>query len=757
MIRIRPGRSWRHNPGYVGKLRRLAGPHARRFEGSGILDVLGIEIDGVDIAAGVGEAEILVAMDELCSALARLRAGSPAAQATVGRGPTELLLEARGADVLLALVSLAPPARFLASGLLLDGERLRGAAASAARALADDLLSISPALSGSPLIARLRGPLRAQARKASAPGAAPWPRPVPGRGFVVRGAVRAVRCEVQVPEESAWRLAGRGDVADAPLAALLGGGSLALRVSSAPALSWESPPYLALRDLTRSASGLVSAWEAGEPDFTLRFGPADLHCDLTRDEVRANGWRGPVAVAPPDLALALAGAARAYATKALALAGEAEELSDLRDAARRIEAHCKDLASGNLHRSRSAAVVPPPRKPPPRQVPLSRGKVRRLVYREAWRTPPGDPVDSLSFFGAALVACSKGALRGLDVATGREIFHTECERFAPAANGDDLFVASRGMLSRIDSASGERRWQRRMRSSAPLWPVEGGVVRPTGEGIVFVSDLGAVAFDTKVPGGPPGLCARGEGILLLAGKEHLVALDAADGHLVWKRKLPAAARALSILGGRIVVLCPGGAGSARLLAFSQSGKPSWARSISGGAGFACDGRRPQAGAHGDEVATAIRCAFDCAIVATSERIVAARLVDGTTRFDTTLPFPGAAGLASAEDDEARETLLLATGAGGACARIDERGIVLWSLPAEGTAPSPPARIARRLALVVQGAPVVLDAQEGFALAWIGDRPVRSAALADDAAVATCEESGAISLTRLATHLSIVTT
>jgi len=739
MIRIRPGGSWRHNPGYVGKLRRLDGPHLRRFEGSGILDVLGIEVDGVDIAGGVGEAEILVAMDELCRALAQLRAGSPAAQATVGRGPTELLLEARGADVLLALVSLAPPARFLASGLLLDAEKLRAAAASAARALADDLLSISPALSGSPLLSRLRGPLRAPPRKSSPHPQAPWPRPVPGRGFVVRGAIRGVRCEVQVPEESAWRLAGRGEVADAPLASLLGGGSLALRVSGAPALSWELPPYLALRDLTRSASGLVSAWEAGEPDFTLRFGAVDLHCDLSRDEARANGWRGPVALAPPTLALALAGAARAYATKALALAGEAEELSDLRDAARRVETHCKDLASGNLHRSRSAAPPPPPRKASPRQAPLSRGRVRRLVYREAWRTAPRDPADSLSFFGGTLVAGSKAALRGLDAATGREIFHTECERFARAADGDDVFVASRGMLSRIDSASGERRWQRRMRSSAPLWPVGGGVVRPTGEGIVYVSDFGAVAFETAIPGGEPAACAEGEGILLLAGKEHLVALDAADGRLVWKRKLPAPALALSVLGGRVVVLCSGGGSAARLLAFSQAGKPSWTRSIAG------------------DASAPIRSAFDCAVVAESGRIVAARLVDGSTRFDTTLPFPGAAAIASAEDDEGRGTLLLVTGAGGACARIGERGTIAWSLPPEGTAPSPPARIARRLALVLQGAPVVLDAQEGFALAWFGERPARTAALADDASVAICEESGAISLARLATHLSIVTT
>jgi hypothetical protein len=79
------------------------------------------------------------------------------------------------------------------------------------------------------------------------------------------------------------------------------------------------------------------------------------------------------------------------------------------------------------------------------------------------------------------------------------------------------------------------------------------------------------------------------------------------------------------------------------------------------------------------------------------------------------------------------------------------------LPGEGTAEAVAARIARRLALVLQDAPVVLDAQEGFALARIGERPVRCAALADDGSVAICEESGAISFTRLATHLSIVTT
>src|SRR3954463_7053087 len=58
MIRIRPGRSWRFNPGYVRDLRQGA-------NGSAVLDVLGIEGDGVNIAAGLGESHVLLAVGEL--------------------------------------------------------------------------------------------------------------------------------------------------------------------------------------------------------------------------------------------------------------------------------------------------------------------------------------------------------------------------------------------------------------------------------------------------------------------------------------------------------------------------------------------------------------------------------------------------------------------------------------------------------------------------------------------------------------------
>jgi outer membrane protein assembly factor BamB len=500
------------------------------------------------------------------------------------------------------------------------------------------------------------------------------------------------------------------------------------------------PPYLALRDLVRSASALCTAWEAADRECPVRFGAAELHCDLTRDEVRASGWRASAPLAPSALAVALAGAARAYATKALDLTGEAEELSDLRDAARRIEEHCKDLASGDFRPGRSAAAVPPPRKPKGRQAPLSRGRGRRLVYREAWRTGPGEPADSLLFCGGALVAGSRGEVRSLDLATGREVFRSECEAFAQAARGDDLFVSARATLSRVDPSSGERRWQRRVHASSRLWPIEGGVIVPAEDGISCVSDVGSASFEARLPFGKPDSCAATGGILVLAARDHLFALDAADGRLLWKRNASAPVLALSPLGGRAIALAGNRKGAARLLAYSlESGKLLWARPLPG---------QPEGG---------IEPAFDCAAVACGGTVVAARLSDGTLRFEAKLPFAPGLHLAAADEDDGRGVLLLVTGAGGACARIGDRGSVAWSLPAEGSSPSAPARLARRLALVARDVPVVLDAQEGLALARIGEQAPRCTALADDASVALCDEPGAIILERLATHLSIVTT
>src|SRR6202022_592219 len=101
-IRIRPGRSWRHNPCYLGELRSLTPPRGLSYGFSGILEVVGLEVDGVDIAADVGEAPVLHPVANLVQALLQLAEGAGAAQATVGPGPTEMVLEPSGQDVLLS-------------------------------------------------------------------------------------------------------------------------------------------------------------------------------------------------------------------------------------------------------------------------------------------------------------------------------------------------------------------------------------------------------------------------------------------------------------------------------------------------------------------------------------------------------------------------------------------------------------------------------------------------------------------------------
>jgi len=737
MIHIRPGRSWRLNPGYLRDLRALTAPRARAFDGGGILDVLGIEVDGVDIAAGVGEAEVLVAVDELLAALRHLADGSPAAQATVGRGPTELVLEARGADVRLALVSLAPPARMLASGLLLDGARLRAAAAAAARALAEDLVGISPVLAEAPLLRRL-GKGQAASRRRTRPPA--WPQPG-GRAFVARGARGQARCEVQVSEDAAARLSARAEVPDAPLAPLLGAGAVVLRFPGAPALSWEGPVYLALRNLVRDAAALVQAWEAGDPTYPLPFGAAEVSCDLTRDEAHAAGWRRPVSVSPPSLALALALAARAYADKALRLAPRRPQddlLRDLRSASARLAAHCTDLASGDLRRSPDAVAAPPPHKAPrPRPAPLSAGRLRRIVYREAWRVDADERPALLWLLPGAVVTLGRDEAVVREISAGRVVFREPCIGLSRAHAGDDLLLASLEGLVRLDPLSGAARWRRRMRGGAELWAVPGGFLRASATDLARISDVGTVAFRVRPPGGAPSHVAHGEGVLACGAPRLLCGLDASDGRLLWKRR--AQAHAVAAAPGRLLALCAARVAEALLLAVEpQTGRVLWERPLPDGA----------------EGVLAVT--NDAALSLSQEphrKLTAARLTDGTLLFSSQLPFPGAADLAAGEEPD---DVILVTGKGGAAARIDARGGIAWSLEAIDDSPLVEAPLLRRgVALLSRGGAVLHDAASGLELARLSSEPPALAALGEDLSTALIDEAGALSLHRLATHLSLV--
>src|SRR5512138_404550 len=158
MIRIRPGAAWRHDPVLRAALRRGAGPD-RLAAARRAVDALALEVDGVDIAAGLAEGPLLVSLEALLRAVARVVAGASHATVTFPDGELELLIRRRGRAALLSAVALTRPSRVLARDVEVEVEALASAALDASAQLCRDLAELLAAQD-----ARELRPLRAAAR-----------------------------------------------------------------------------------------------------------------------------------------------------------------------------------------------------------------------------------------------------------------------------------------------------------------------------------------------------------------------------------------------------------------------------------------------------------------------------------------------------------------------------------------------------------------------------------------------------------------
>jgi PQQ-like domain len=721
VIRIRPGRSWRLNPTYLGELRSLSGARAKGFNGADILDVLGIEVDGVDIAAGVGEARVLQAVDELAQALIRIGEGHPAAQATIGPGPTELVLEARGHDVLLTLVTLAPPARVLVSGLLVDAQKMRTATLHAARGLLLDLLAISPALSNARLARRL-GAASAQLARRTHPRPRPWPsRESEPQSLLSHVHRKPEKLSIQLPPETMARLRGAAQVPLAPLAAHLGRGSITLLRTGAPGLTWEGPVFLFLRNLLADAERLIEAWESGEPAFTLSFGTHELRWDLSRDEVRVQGWKRPLKLPPLRLAKVAAGSAELYADETLRH-GTDELGSDLRERAQALLRHCTDLETGDLRRAPATVAAPPPRQAREKRAPLTPGRVRRLVYREAWRKSVSGIGRIVALSHGRLVLEGADALVGLDAATGQEVWRARSLPGA-VARGPDLFHAEPGdALARLDAVSGEVRWKRRLRGAQAggrLWALPSGIVRALpDEGLALVADSGTLAFRTKLPGGAPEHVAIASGVILASTSSGLMMAFAEDGSALWKRRTRS--NAILVCGSRALVLSAG----ALECIDPATGKAIWEREL-------------------PDDARGLVVHDGAAVLLGGGQALAFSAGDGAPRAPISVPW--AEQLVADEDG-----VLIAAARGGAAMRLDGRK--RWSVGGAGESTAM-AQVHRGIVLVQRARTELYDAAEGLLVAEL--EPADTAFLGADLSCALAQEDGVLSLHRLATHLSLM--
>jgi hypothetical protein len=723
VIRIRPGNSWRHNPVYASELSGLDGRGARAFDGAHILDVLGIEVDGVDIAAGVGEARVLLAVDELLQALLRLGDGAAAAQATIGPGPTELVMEARGEDLLLTLSSFAPPSRLLASGLLVDAIKMRKAVLHAARGLLLDLLSFSPRL-GTAQVSQRLSEANARLARQHLKAAPRWPRrEADARTIVCRAQPGPETLSLQLLPETTARILGRGDVPWAPLAAHLGAGSIALSRKGAPGLVAEGPIFLILRNLLEQAEKLVELHESGEEEHALRFGPHELTFNLRSGELRAPGWRAPARLGAMRFASLVAQTARGYGRLSPSAELADELAGDLLERASRLLRHCRDLQSGDLRRSQAVAPAALPRPP---AGPLA-ARMRRLLYRPAFSVSldgagsetAQTEARALST-GEALLVEARGRLEARDPATGAVVWSLSAAPGA-LARGPDLFFSEPGdALVRVDAATGEVRWRRRLRGAAHparIWALAKGVLRGLpGEGVALVDDSGALRFRAKLPGGAPACAVETRDAIVVATSSIVAGLDPSDGALLWKRRT--CVRELVACGEQVLALEE----AALSLLAAQSGKVLH--------------RAPAPeGSHG------LRALSDSALLIAPGAVLSFSLRDLARGPRREVPWVSHL-IAAHEPDSA-----IATGEGGAAARLDGRR---WTVDPDG-GPSLPAQERRGVVLLARRNTELYELESGLLLASL---PPGDATLCDDLSCAILD-GGTLTLHRLVTHMAVI--
>lgn len=743
MIRIRAGGGWKVDPAVRDALRRSSA-RARADAALAIVDVLAIEVDGVDIAAGRGEGTLLPSLEGLLRAVARLLAGAPHASVAFEGGDLELALRRRGNSALLTLVAPGPPARVLATDVKVELDALAGAALDASADLCRDL-----AEAGAAAAPVARG-LRAAARRLRATEAVPAPRPgLPAARRTPRRARRdaGAACEIELGEDDGALEAYAGGRPD--LGALLAPGALRLRGAGDRELAvLGGPPFLALRDLSAAAARIVEAVRRGDPEVRARVGTAgrggatELRLDLARGTAAVG--RGPeVPCAPLALARAVLEAAGELGRVVRARnprQGENAYLAELEAAAAERLALLDETAGGERVGAAPDARAPAPRRSPQR--PLGPGRLRRLAFRRTASLDVGAPAGAgLLATGGLAVAAGAAGIVALDPGAGAIRWRAEGADLVAVVPGAVLAVRG-GTLACLSPATGRTRWSRPLPGAAPtaalglprgpvvlvepsaatgldpgtgrtLWRFEppsasrlhaapfGGVaVVAADTGAVYGIDAaGGVAFRLHVPGPPlfAAVPACGAAVVVAADDPvaRLVAIDPASGRRAFEASLEF-----------VPTAPPLGAGTRVFVAGTFGGDP---------------------------------------LVTAVDR-------GGALAFTEPPPLSGPVAIA------ALGAGVVAQDAAGAIAALSRDGAERWTFArtAGHAIPAPPPPSVVRGIVVAGGDGVVaLDARTGAPLGLFpGVAPARLL-VRPDLSVCALDADGAVAAWRLGTHLSVV--
>jgi outer membrane protein assembly factor BamB len=744
MIRIRTGTAWRHDPA-LREAFRSGGRPGRAAVARALVDALALEVDGVDIAAGLAEGPLLPALEALLRAVARVVGGASHATVPFPDGEVELLLRRRGRTALLSVVALSRPSRVIARDVEVELDALAAAALDASATLCRELAELFP---GGDREAR---PLRAAARALRRTEVAAPPRPqIARRPRPPRRAPRSapVICHVELEDDDGLVEAYEGGRAD--LGSLLGPGHVSLRAADGRELAAvPGVPFLVVRDLGPAAEAVLRAARSGEGRTQVALGRprhgAAILLDVELDQARVSG-PGAAAVPCPPLALArafvLAQAALCRAFRARnPRQSENSWLADLeRDAAARL-AEIDELAEGD----RAAAAPADARVPaPPRvaQHPLGPGRLRRLSFRPTFRLEAGAPAGAGLFVaGRAVIVAGAGMTAALERSSGRSLWRAEGAGFAAAVAGV-LLCARPGELVARTLRTGRPVWSRplpgALPSAAVAMPRGPWAILEGGTALALEPGTGRTLWRFEPPGAGRLAAAAFGGVLVAAADTgHVYGLDG-TGRTLWRTRAPGPVlRPPLAAGGLCLALAAADPGMVLLGLEPATGARVWeARLDVSGA--------VSAAAWGPAVAVAGTVAGDPLVAVLDRR--------GRTAWSVAPALEGAISAAAAGP------LLVVRDARGALAGLGRDGAVRWSRPAPpgSAAPRGPAAVARGTLVAASGSGLeALDARTGELLAAIPGPAPASLAVDGALAVVALDADGLAAGWRLGTHLSLV--
>lgn len=563
-IRLRPGRTWRLNPHYR---RQLAGfPSDGVLDASevDILDVLSVEVDGVNLTAGVPEDRIFRVVSDLAAAAERLASGRPKASLTVG--PVELLFTRSGSSVLLSLIELGPPPVVRVQDLDVEAARLFAAVLACVESLYADLREVAPALARGALGRGLTRSARRLRRHRRPAELIAEPRGVPRALPVPRSRRRGLSCGFELADDGDQLATYSGSEGD--LHSLLAAGRIQIHgPAGEPLAEWQGPPFLALRALVPEVRELIAAFRSGDRSASLHFGQTKLEIDLTDRRLTAGGTT--VDCAPLEVASVLLGATLDFCAAVVSRApvqARNSYLVDLRTDAEEAYASCRELQAGDLT-ARSAARHPAKGNldaPPVSAAPLAPWRVRRLTFRRRWNFDAGPLLPAgVGRLGRRLLVLGEDGAFALDRTTGIPEWRTDpvdAAWLGPHRSDPALF-ATRQDLDLV-TPGGSTAWS---------LPIDGRVTEGLGRYLRGAGHLlvsldgrtitalrecdGSVAWrfappeaaTTRICGGPGGVVAATDTGLLYG-------LDPSSGRVRWRVRTTTAGSAGPLPLGHWIVL-----------------------------------------------------------------------------------------------------------------------------------------------------------------------------------------------------------